>query len=134
MLRIVNGRVYDPLNGIDGEVRDVCIQDGKIVAHVPPEARRIDAHGMVIMPGGVDIHCHIAGPPAPPHAVYALGIGRHRPFDLCYGLPLRHAGLHHGDGGGGACARGAPHHRRVARHARDRQRLLHPDGQQPAVV
>ncbi|HXG44186.1 MAG TPA: formylmethanofuran dehydrogenase subunit A [Gemmatimonadales bacterium] len=62
MLRITNGRVYDPANGIDGAVRDVCIRDGKIVAEVPPEARQIDARGMVVMPGGVDIHCHIAGP------------------------------------------------------------------------
>ncbi|GIK36875.1 MAG: formylmethanofuran dehydrogenase subunit A [Chloroflexota bacterium] len=54
--------MYDPINGIDGEVADVCIQDGKIVASVPPEAKRIDASGMVVMPGGVDIHCHIAGP------------------------------------------------------------------------
>jgi formylmethanofuran dehydrogenase subunit A len=61
-LRIVNGRVYDPANGLDGVVRDVCIQDGKIVAEVPPDAKRIDARGQVVMPGGVDIHCHIAGP------------------------------------------------------------------------
>jgi formylmethanofuran dehydrogenase subunit A len=40
----------------------VCLQDGKVVAHVGPEARRIDARGMVVMPGGVDIHAHIAGP------------------------------------------------------------------------
>ncbi|MEE9287480.1 MAG: formylmethanofuran dehydrogenase subunit A [Gammaproteobacteria bacterium] len=62
MLRIVNGRVYDPANNVDGEVRDICIQDGKIVESVPPEAKRIDAQSMVVMPGGVDIHCHIAGP------------------------------------------------------------------------
>ena len=62
MLRITNGRVYDPANGVDGEVRDVCIAEGKIVADVPPDARCIDASGLVIMPGGVDIHCHIAGP------------------------------------------------------------------------
>lgn len=62
MLRIVNGRVYDPANNIDGEVQELCIQDGRIVATVPPEAKRIDATGMVIMPGGIDIHCHIAGP------------------------------------------------------------------------
>src|SRR6266850_644037 len=61
MLRIVNGRVYDPANGVDGEVRDVCIADGRIVADVAPEAGRIDAHGMAVMPGGVDMHCHIAG-------------------------------------------------------------------------
>jgi formylmethanofuran dehydrogenase subunit A len=62
MLRIAAGRVYDPANGIAGEVRDVCVQDGKIVADVPGHARRIDAFGMVVMPGGVDIHAHIAGP------------------------------------------------------------------------
>ena len=62
MLRIANGRVYDPANAVDGEVRDVCIAAGKIVSDVPAEARRIDARGLVVMPGGVDIHCHIAGP------------------------------------------------------------------------
>ena len=62
MLRIAGGRVYDPANGVAGELRDVCVQDGKIVADVPAHARRIDARGMVVMPGGVDIHAHIAGP------------------------------------------------------------------------
>jgi formylmethanofuran dehydrogenase subunit A len=63
-LRIVNGRVFDPAHGVNGAVRDVCVQDGKIVVDVPPDAKRIDASGMVVMPGGVDIHCHIAGPKA----------------------------------------------------------------------
>jgi formylmethanofuran dehydrogenase subunit A len=62
VLRIVNGKVYDPANGIDGEVREICVRDGKVVDDVPAEAKRIDAQGMVVMPGGVDIHCHIAGP------------------------------------------------------------------------
>jgi len=62
MLRIAAGRVYDPANGIAGEVRDICVQDGKIVADVPADARSIDARGTVVMPGGVDIHAHIAGP------------------------------------------------------------------------
>ena len=61
-LRIVNGRVYDPANGIDGAVKDLCIENGKIVDAVGNDAVRIDASGMVIMPGGIDIHCHIAGP------------------------------------------------------------------------
>jgi formylmethanofuran dehydrogenase subunit A len=64
ILRITNGRIYDPINDIDGEVRDICVKDGKIVADVdlPPEAKRIDAQDMVVMPGGVDMHAHIAGP------------------------------------------------------------------------
>jgi formylmethanofuran dehydrogenase subunit A len=62
MLRIAGGSVYDPANGIAGEVRDVCVEDGRIVDDVPAHARTIDARGMVVMPGGVDIHAHIAGP------------------------------------------------------------------------
>lgn len=61
MLRIKNGKVHDPINNIDGEIRDICIKDGKIVDSVPDDAPTIDAAGMVVMPGGVDIHCHIAG-------------------------------------------------------------------------
>ena len=59
-LRIVGGTVYDPANGIDGQVRDVCVEDGRIVASLPDDAPRLDARGMVVMPGGVDIHAHIA--------------------------------------------------------------------------
>ena len=62
MLRIVQGRVYDPANDVDGEVRDVCLDGGKVVEELPPDAPRLDARGMVVMPGGVDIHSHIAGP------------------------------------------------------------------------
>jgi formylmethanofuran dehydrogenase subunit A len=62
MLRIASGSVYDPANGVAGEVRDVCLSEGKVVEDVPAHAPRIDARGMVVMPGGVDIHAHIAGP------------------------------------------------------------------------
>ena len=62
MLRIVQGRVYDPANDVEGEVRDVCLDGGKVVEELPPGAPRLDARGMVVMPGGVDIHSHIAGP------------------------------------------------------------------------
>jgi formylmethanofuran dehydrogenase subunit A len=61
-IRISGGAVHDPANHVDGEIRDVCLKDGKVVDDVGPEARRIDARGMVVMPGGVDIHAHIAGP------------------------------------------------------------------------
>jgi len=62
VLRISGGRVYDPANGVAGEVRDVCLDGGKVVADAEPGANTIDARGMVVMPGGVDIHAHIAGP------------------------------------------------------------------------
>ncbi len=60
MLRITGGKVYDPANGANGEVKDLCICDGRIVADVEG-GRTIDATGMVIMPGGVDVHTHVAG-------------------------------------------------------------------------
>jgi formylmethanofuran dehydrogenase subunit A len=61
-IRISGGAVHDPANDVDGEVCDVCLKDGKVVTDVGPDARRIDARGMVVMAGGVDIHAHIAGP------------------------------------------------------------------------
>ncbi len=60
MLRIRNGRVYDPANGVNGEIRDVCVCDGQIVADVEG-GRTIDATGTVVFPGGVDVHTHVAG-------------------------------------------------------------------------
>ncbi|MGH7632791.1 MAG: formylmethanofuran dehydrogenase subunit A [Gemmatimonadaceae bacterium] len=59
-LRITGGAVYDPANGVNGDVRDVCIADGRIVASLPDGAPRLDARGMVVMPGGIDMHAHIA--------------------------------------------------------------------------
>lgn len=64
--KISQGTVYDPANGIDGQVRDIWISDGRIVeAPADPNirpSRVIDASGLVVMPGGIDMHCHIAGP------------------------------------------------------------------------
>jgi formylmethanofuran dehydrogenase subunit A len=60
MLRITGAKVYDPANNINGEIKDICISDGRIVPHVDG-GRTIDASGMVIFPGGVDIHTHVAG-------------------------------------------------------------------------
>jgi formylmethanofuran dehydrogenase subunit A len=64
--KIAAGRVYDPANGLDGVVRDLWIPGGRIA--LPPTdpeikpAHVLDARGLVIMPGGIDLHCHIAGP------------------------------------------------------------------------
>ena len=63
--KISGGYVYDPRHGVDGQVKDIWIANGKIV---PPPSdsvrpnRTLDASGLVVMPGGIDMHCHIAGP------------------------------------------------------------------------
>lgn len=65
-LRITGGTIYDPRHAVDGEVRDLWIEGDKIVAAPSGGDARadatLDATGLVIMPGGVDMHCHIAGP------------------------------------------------------------------------
>jgi formylmethanofuran dehydrogenase subunit A len=67
LLKIAGGTIYDPINGVNGVVMDLWIRDGKIVAPPGPNApcspdRVFDAAGLVVMPGGVDMHAHIAGP------------------------------------------------------------------------
>jgi formylmethanofuran dehydrogenase subunit A len=66
LLRLTGGRLYDPAHDIDGDVRDVWIESGRVVGPPSDPARRadrtLDLTGMVVMPGGVDMHCHIAGP------------------------------------------------------------------------
>lgn len=62
-LLVRNGFVYDPANGVDGDRMDIAVKDGKIVEKVNERrAKKVDASGMIVMPGGVDIHSHIAGP------------------------------------------------------------------------
>lgn len=64
MLRLKNGRVYDPAHGIDGQVRDLYVQDGRIVAPPGPDAtidHEIDLTGRVVMGGAIDLHTHIGG-------------------------------------------------------------------------
>jgi len=64
LLKLAGGRVYDPMNGVDGEVRDLWIEDGRVVA-TPADGRpadeTLDVGGRVVMPGGIDLHSHIGG-------------------------------------------------------------------------
>ena len=61
--KLAGGKVYDPLNRIDGAVTDLWLDGGRIVP--PPADGRadatIDVAGKVVMPGGIDLHSHIGG-------------------------------------------------------------------------
>jgi len=62
-LRLRGGRIVDPANGVDGEMRDLCVRDGRIV-ELPAQApvdEEFDATGCVVMAGGIDMHTHIGG-------------------------------------------------------------------------
>ncbi|MBN2157662.1 MAG: formylmethanofuran dehydrogenase subunit A [Candidatus Lokiarchaeota archaeon] len=61
-LIIKNGLVYDPINKILGEKKDIFITDGKICEEFKDtDADLIDAKGCIVLSGGVDIHSHISG-------------------------------------------------------------------------
>jgi dihydroorotase len=70
-LLITGGRVLDPANGIDLPAGDVLVEDGRIAtvqavgAH--SRARTSDAHiieatGLIVAPGFVDLHTHLREP------------------------------------------------------------------------
>jgi formylmethanofuran dehydrogenase subunit A len=67
IMGVINGKLYDPINGVDGEERDVWIKNGVVVSAESlgqdeiQGAEIVDASGCWVMPGGVDLHSHIAG-------------------------------------------------------------------------
>ena len=59
-LAILNGRVMDPETGLDA-IRHVSIEDGRITAVsavMPSASATIDAAGLVVAPGFIDLHAH----------------------------------------------------------------------------
>jgi len=64
-LLIRGGHIIDPSQGID-QIGDLLIAEGKIVqagGTVPlSKAQNLDATGLVICPGFIDLHCHLREP------------------------------------------------------------------------
>ena len=64
LIKLSGGTVYDPVHGINGEHRDIYIQDGYITRK-PAASVKIDKtynlNGKIIMAGAIDIHTHIGG-------------------------------------------------------------------------
>lgn len=65
---ILNGHLIDPAGGIDAP-RDLLLRDGRIAAVEMPAALRdrkdvriVDATGLVVAPGFIDIHVHLREP------------------------------------------------------------------------
>src|SRR5882757_4253401 len=74
---IKGGRVIDPKNNIDA-VMDIAINDGRIVEIAKDiDARRaiqtVDASGLLVTPGLIDMHVHVFYGVEPDHA-YSNGM------------------------------------------------------------
>jgi formylmethanofuran dehydrogenase subunit A len=63
LIKLTGGKVYDPTNKVSGEVRDIYVEDGKIVAPRPDAKpdQTYDVKGKVVMAGAIDPHTHIGG-------------------------------------------------------------------------
>ena len=63
-LKIKNVHLFDPLNGID-EVGTILIKNGRVVKGSKTKAKKeIDAKGLYLFPGFVDVHSHFREPGA----------------------------------------------------------------------
>jgi len=85
--------LHDPANGVDGRVVDLWIRGGRVVA--PPADSSaagtvLDAWGLVAMPGGIDMHSHIAG--AKVTAARKLRVDDRTISPLCYATGNRFSG------------------------------------------
>jgi dihydroorotase len=73
---IKGGRVVDPASNVDG-VRDVLLQDGKVAKlGTRVEGRGamvIDAKGLLVLPGLIDMHAHLRDPGRPDKETIASG-------------------------------------------------------------
>jgi formylmethanofuran dehydrogenase subunit A len=63
LIKFSGGKIYDPANDVNGEVRDIYVENGRIVdaprnGHVDQE---YNLQGRVVMAGGIDPHSHIGG-------------------------------------------------------------------------
>ena len=92
-LVLAGGTIHDPATGRDGVVADIWIEAGRIVEPPADPAGfvRVDAGGLVVMPGGVDLHSHVAGPKVAAGRRIAPQLARDRRGDTPAAVPTIHA-------------------------------------------
>ena len=61
-LLVKNGFVFDPFNNIEGDKKDILIDNGKVVDKFVSgkDIKEIDAKGKTVIPAAVEIHAHVA--------------------------------------------------------------------------
>lgn len=69
-LVIANGYIIDPAQGLNTGGRDLLIEDGRVVGlldrgqEIPGGAEILDATGLIVAPGFIDLHVHLREPGA----------------------------------------------------------------------
>ncbi|MFH1624444.1 MAG: amidohydrolase family protein [Pseudomonadota bacterium] len=59
-IKIEGGKLYDPRNNLNGEERNIFVEDGIIVDAFSTADKTIDARSKTVMAGGIDIQSHVA--------------------------------------------------------------------------
>ncbi|MFH1618076.1 MAG: dihydroorotase [Candidatus Margulisiibacteriota bacterium] len=77
-LLIKKGKVVDPASRTEG-IADILIEDGRIKSVAPGQRAKvkqsqiIDAEGLLVLPGLIDMHCHLRDPGDPEEETIASG-------------------------------------------------------------
>ena len=81
---IRGGRVLDPASSTDG-IRDILVEDGiikEVAEHISTDAENvIEAEGLYVMPGLIDLHVHFREPGF--HAEYQAGCRQRGNGEVC---------------------------------------------------
>lgn len=67
-----HGRLLDPATGQD-EIRDLFIENGRITDRAPAGARELEARGLLVTPGLIDLHVHLREPGGEENETIATG-------------------------------------------------------------
>ncbi len=86
---IKNGLVFDPINNIDGEIKDILIESGKIIEKFSNEKdiKEINAKGKTVIPSAIDIHSHVASQQV--NWARLLGVNNNKFKEIWHGLTLK---------------------------------------------
>jgi len=86
---IKNGLVFDPINNIDGEIKDILIESGKIIEKFSNEKdiKEINAKGKTVIPSAIDIHSHVASQQV--NWARLLGVNNDKFKEIWHGLTLK---------------------------------------------
>ena len=63
IIKIKNAKVYDPINKVNGKIKNIYIKNGRIANRLDTGdkiRKTIDLKRKIVMPGGIDIHSHIS--------------------------------------------------------------------------